>query len=97
MDPHADAHMHCIYSEVCNCTGSGAEDMVQQRYLHPHLHLIPHRWFHMLDSKHYLLIPGDDISSDIVLSGCSINTDNQEERRNHTLKSLISCFRILNG
>ena len=29
--------------------------------------------------KHYLLIPGDDISSDLDLSGCNINTDNQEE------------------
>ena len=45
--------------------------------------------------KHYLLIPGDDISSDLDLSGCNINTDNQEERKNHTLNSLI-CFRIFN-
>ena len=29
--------------------------------------------------KHYLLIPGDDISSDLDLSGCNINTDNGEE------------------
>ena len=29
--------------------------------------------------KHYLLIPGDDISSDLDLSGCNINTDNREE------------------
>ena len=26
-----------------------------------------------------MLIPGDDISSDLDLSGCNINTDNQEE------------------
>jgi hypothetical protein len=30
--------------------------------------------------KHYLLIPGDDISSDLDLSRCSINTDNGEEK-----------------
>ena len=29
--------------------------------------------------KHYLLIPGDDISSDLDLSGCNINTDNGED------------------
>ena len=28
MDPHADAQMDCIYFEVCNCTGSGAADIV---------------------------------------------------------------------
>ena len=28
MDPHADAHMNCIYFEVCNCTDSGATDIV---------------------------------------------------------------------
>ena len=28
---------------------------------------------------YYLLIPGDDISSDLDLSGCNINTDNGEE------------------
>ena len=26
-----------------------------------------------------MLIPGDDISSDLDLSGCNINTDNEEE------------------
>ena len=51
MDPYADAQMDCIYFEVCNCTGCAATDMVLQMYLHPHLHLNPHRWFHMLDSK----------------------------------------------
>ena len=29
--------------------------------------------------KHYLLIHGDDISSDLDLSGCNINTGNGEE------------------
>ena len=29
--------------------------------------------------KYYLLIPGDDISSDLDLSGCNIHTDNEEE------------------
>ena len=29
--------------------------------------------------KHYLLIPGVHISSDLDLSGCNINTDNGEE------------------
>ena len=28
MDPHADAHMDCIYFEVCNCMGSGVADIV---------------------------------------------------------------------
>ena len=28
MDPHANAQMDCIYFEVCNCTGSGAADIV---------------------------------------------------------------------
>ena len=51
MDPHADAQMDCIYFEVCNCIGSGVADIVYHMYLHPHLHLNPHRWFHMLDSK----------------------------------------------
>ena len=34
--------------------------------------------------KHYLLIPGDDISSDLDLSGCNINTDNEEEEESYT-------------
>ena len=34
--------------------------------------------------KHYLLIPGDDISSDLDLSGCNINTDNEEEDESYT-------------
>ena len=28
MDPLADAHMDCIYFEVCNCMGSGVADIV---------------------------------------------------------------------
>ena len=28
MDPHADAQMDCIYSEVCNCMSSGIADIV---------------------------------------------------------------------
>ena len=51
MDPHADAQMDCIYFEVCTCMGYGFADIVKHKYLHPHLHLNPHRWFHMLDSK----------------------------------------------
>ena len=31
-----------------------------------------------------MLIPGDDISSDLDLSGCNINTDNQEEEESYT-------------
>ena len=31
-----------------------------------------------------MLIPGDDISSDIDLSGCNINTDNEEEEESYT-------------
>ena len=34
--------------------------------------------------KHYLLIPGDDISSDLDLSGCNINTDNEEKEKSYT-------------
>ena len=34
--------------------------------------------------KHYLLIPSDDISSDLDLSGCNINTDNEEEEESYT-------------
>ena len=28
MDPHDDAHMGCIYFEVCNCMGPGVADIV---------------------------------------------------------------------
>ena len=31
-----------------------------------------------------MLIPGDDISSDPDLSGCNINTDNEEEEESYT-------------
>ena len=31
-----------------------------------------------------MLIPGDDISSDLDLSGCNINTDNEEEEESYT-------------
>ena len=31
-----------------------------------------------------MLIPGDDISSDLDLSGCNINTDNGEEEESYT-------------
>ena len=34
--------------------------------------------------KYYLLIPGDDISSDLGPSGCNINTDNEEEDKSYT-------------
>ena len=34
--------------------------------------------------KHYLLIPGDDISSDLDLSGCNRNADNEEEEESCT-------------
>ena len=34
--------------------------------------------------KHYLLIPDDDISSDLDLSGCNINTDNGEKEELYT-------------
>ena len=40
--------------------------------------------------KHYLLIPGDDISSDIDLLGCNINTDNEEKEESYT--KLIEMF-----
>ena len=30
------------------------------------------------------MIPGDDISSDLNLSGCNINTDNEEEEESYT-------------
>ena len=40
--------------------------------------------------KHYLLIPADDISSDFDLSGCNINTDNEEEDESYT--KLIDMF-----
>ena len=40
--------------------------------------------------KHYLLIPGDDISSDLDLSVCNINTDNEEEDESYT--KLIDMF-----
>ena len=40
--------------------------------------------------KHYLLIPGDDISSDLDLSGCNINNDNEEEDESYT--KLIDMF-----
>ena len=31
-----------------------------------------------------MLIPSDDISSDLDLSGCNINTDNEEEEESYT-------------
>ena len=31
-----------------------------------------------------MLIPGDDISSDLDLSGCNINTNNEEEEESYT-------------
>ena len=31
-----------------------------------------------------MLIPGDDISSDLDLSGCNIHTDNEEEDESYT-------------
>ena len=31
-----------------------------------------------------MLIPGDDISSDLDLLGCNINTDNEEEEESYT-------------
>ena len=31
-----------------------------------------------------MLIPGDDISSDLDLSGCNVNTDNEEEKESYT-------------
>ena len=31
-----------------------------------------------------MLIPGDDISSDLDLSGCNISTDNEEEDESYT-------------
>ena len=34
--------------------------------------------------KHYLLIPSDDISSDLDLSGCNIHTDNEEGEESYT-------------
>ena len=37
-----------------------------------------------------MLIPGDDISSDLDLSGCNINTDNEEEEESYT--KLIDMF-----
>ena len=37
-----------------------------------------------------MLIPGDDISSDLDLSGCNINTDNEEEEESYT--KLIEMF-----
>ena len=40
--------------------------------------------------KHCLLIPGDDISSDLDLSGCNINTDNGEKDESYT--KLIDMF-----
>ena len=40
--------------------------------------------------NHYLLIPGDDISSDLDLSGCNIITDNGEEEESYT--KLIDMF-----
>ena len=40
--------------------------------------------------KYYLLIPGDDISSDLGPSGCNINTDNEEEDKSYT--KLIDMF-----
>ena len=40
--------------------------------------------------KHCLLIPGDDISSDLDLSGCNIYTDNEEEDKSYT--KLIDMF-----
>ena len=40
--------------------------------------------------KHYLLIPDDDIPSDLDLSGCNINIDNEEEEESYT--KLIQMF-----
>ena len=40
--------------------------------------------------KNYLMIAGDDISSDLDLSGCNINTDNGEEEESYT--KLIEMF-----
>ena len=37
-----------------------------------------------------MLIPGDDISSDLDLSGCNIHTDNEEEEESYT--KLIDVF-----
>ena len=37
-----------------------------------------------------MLIPSDDISSDLDLSGCNINTDNEEEEESYT--KLIDMF-----
>ena len=37
-----------------------------------------------------MLIPGDDISSDLDLSGCNVNTDNEEEEESYT--KLIDMF-----
>ena len=34
--------------------------------------------------KHYLLIPSDDISSDLDLSGCNIHIDNGEKEESYT-------------
>ena len=37
-----------------------------------------------------MLIPGDNISSDLDLSGCNINTDNEEDEESYT--KLIDVF-----
>ena len=43
------------------------------------------------------MIPGDDISSDLDLSGCNINTDNEEEEESYTnlIEIMFSEFNLI--